>query len=309
MHLVCGEALFDLFLKDGAVPSSLEIDGRAGGSPFNVAIGMVRQGAAVGLCTGISEDLLGERLVALLSREGVNTEYLVRTGRRTTLSIVDLSTDSAPAYAFYGLGSADCSLTSADLPDIGDGLTGLHFGSYSIVVEPAASAFAALAARNKELFISLDPNIRPTVEPDPDIWRKRIHQMLTVARLVKASSEDLELLYPESSIGAIISGWLGMRPELVVITDGGSAVHAFHKSGSLSVLPPKVDVADTVGAGDAFQAALLAELQINNHMTESLDNIADKKLEQILRYAAEVAAVTCTRRGADIPKRTPRSRA
>lgn len=303
MHLVCGEALFDLFLKDGEVPASLDIDGRAGGSPFNVAIGMVRQGASAGLCTGISDDLLGQRLFTLLTHEGVNTEYLVRTGRRTTLSIVDLSSDGAPAYAFYGLGSADCSLTADDLPDLGDAITGLHFGSYSIVVEPVASTFAALAENGKNLFVSLDPNVRPTVEPDAKIWRSRIGEMLTVAKLVKVSSEDLDLLYPGRSIGDIASDWLNMCPDLVVVTDGGSAVHGFRQAGSIVVAPPTVDVVDTVGAGDAFQAALLAELQINGHMTEPMDNLTDTQLEQILRHASEVAAVTCTRRGADIPLR------
>ena len=96
------------------------------------------------------------------------------SGRRTTLSLVDLTHAGAPAYAFYGVGSADCSLAIDDLPDLDDTIKGLHFGSYSIAVEPVAATFAELAKRERNRFISLDPNVRPSVIADPTIWRNRL---------------------------------------------------------------------------------------------------------------------------------------
>ena len=121
MYLVCGEALFDIFLKSDQAPGSLQLEARAGGSPFNVAIGITRQGGCAGLLTGASNDLLGARPAAMLEVE--YTRYLVRSGRRTILSPVD-PTGDCPEYVFYGLGSVDCSLEARDLPELDDTIDG-----------------------------------------------------------------------------------------------------------------------------------------------------------------------------------------
>ena len=300
--LVCGEALFDLFLRDSDGPGAFPIDARAGGSPFNVAIGVARRGGRAALLTGLSDDLLGRRLFEVLENEGVETGYLIRSGRRTTLSVVDLATDGQPAYAFYGVGSADCAVTEADLPAIGPEVAALHFGSYSIVETPVADAFAALAAREAGRFISVDPNARPTIAPDPAVWRERLGHLLIHADMVKVSTEDLAFLYPDAPVERVVEAWLGSGPDLVVVTDGGASVSAFTPATRVDIAPPSVTVVDTVGAGDAFQAALLAGLAAAGPLTAGAARLEREAIPPLITAAAEVAAATCARRGADIPR-------
>lgn len=307
MYLICGEALYDFFLTDTDGPGALTFDARVGGSPFNVAIGIMRRGGHAALLTGISKDLLGRRLVAVLEAEGVDTRYLVRSGRRTTLSLVDLSVEGQPSYAFYGVGSADTALQPVDLPAIGDEIAGLHFGSYSIATAPVADAFAQLAARHADRFISLDPNVRPTIEPDAETWRRRIDALVPAVNLLKVSAEDLDFLYPGADRAAIAARWLAAGPELVVVTDGGAAVTAFTTSARLDLTPPPCAVVDTVGAGDAFQATMLAGLAALGDPRSVIRSLDAETVAALVGAASEVAAETCRRRGADIPRLAPRA--
>ncbi len=304
MYLVCGEALFDFFLDAENGPGEVRFDARAGGSPFNVAIGVARLGGQAALLTGISEDMLGQRLVKVLEQESVTTDYLVRSGRRTTLSLVGVDAEGHPAYVFYGLGSADCSVTQADLPAIGPEISGFHFGSYSLVVRPVADAFAALAATAGQRFVSVDPNVRPTVEPDVDVWRRRVAEYAALADLIKISAEDLAILYPDVPAQAMASTWLDAGVSLVIVTDGGNAVSAWTGSGlHVRLQPPPCEVVDTVGAGDSFQAALLASLAESGDPKEAVTQLDGTRLEQLVSTAIKASAITCSRRGADLPRR------
>ena len=304
MFLVCGEALFDFFLETDSGPAAATYAARAGGSPFNVAIGLSRLGIRSGLLTGLSTDLLGQRLVAVLRAESVATDYAIPTDRPTTLSLVGLDASGVPAYQFYDNGSADTGVTVADLPRIGPEIVGLHFGSYSLAAAPVADAFAALATAERARFITLDPNVRPTVEPDMDVWRERMAVLYPLATLVKISAEDLDLLRPGLSAENFAADLLGQGVKLVVVTDGGEAAHGWAAHGPAGrAAPPRVRVNDTVGAGDTFQAALIAQLvggpEGPIRAIEALD--ADR-LTRVLDYAARAAAITCSRRGADLPR-------
>lgn len=306
MYLICGEALYDVFLESEKDPSALKFDARAGGSPFNVAIGVARLGERSALLTGMSNDMLGKRLVSLLENESVSTDYLVRSGRRTTLSLVEVDESGQPEYVFYGLGSADCSVTMAELPRIGPEVTGYHFGSYSIVVKPVADAFASVAnaASAREAFVSFDPNVRPTVEPDLDIWRERVAEYANYADLIKISAEDLSFLYPTALAENKAKDWLDKGVYAVVITDGRNDVRAWTKAGAtVRLTPPRYDVIDTVGAGDSFQAALLARLAADGDPKLAVRSLDAKRLDALLRYALEAAAITCSRRGANLPRK------
>ena len=221
MFLVCGEALFDFFLEDEQGPEAATYSARAGGSPFNVAIGLLRLGHDAGLLTGLSRDLLGQRLEQVLAAEGVSTAYAIRTSRPSTLSLVGLDAAGVPAYQFYDNGSAGTGVTEADLPDLGAEVGGLHFGSYSLAVAPAADAFAALARGKGDRFVSVDPNVRPTVEPDMDVWRERLAALFPLADLVKVSTEDLALLWPGVATETVASDLIAKGVGLVVVTDGG----------------------------------------------------------------------------------------
>jgi fructokinase len=304
MFLVCGEALFDLFLESESGPAASTYAARAGGSPFNVAIGLARLGQPSALLTGLSRDLLGERLEQVLDAEDVSTTYAIRTDRPTTISLVGLDTHGVPAYQFYDNGSAGTGVTEADLPALGPEISGLHFGSYSLAAAPVADAFAALATANSHRFISVDPNVRPTVEPDMDVWRARLEVLFPLADLVKISAEDLALLRPGTAPEALAADLTRRGVRLVVVTDGGEAAHGWTASGlRASATPPRVTVLDTVGAGDTFQAALIARLlRGEGGPLAALESLDTAGLAALLGYAARAAAITCSRRGADLPR-------
>ena len=303
MFLVCGEALFDFFLEDEKGPAAATYAARAGGSPFNVAIGLSRLGARSGLLTGLSTDMLGQRLARVLHDERVSTDYAITTDRPTTLSLVGVDGAGVPAYQFYDRGSAGSGVTAEDLPVLGPEIVGLHFGSYSLAAPPVADAFAALAAAERARFITLDPNIRPTVEPDMEVWRRRLDVLLPLATLVKVSSEDLELLHPGMTPDAFAADQLARGVTLVVVTAGGDAAMAWTAGGVVArATPPQVRVVDTVGAGDTFQAALIAQLLNQPSGPQAaLAALDAPALEGLLAYAARAAAITCSRRGADLP--------
>ena len=303
MYLICGEALFDVFLEGEDDPRKLRFDAHAGGSPFNVAVGIARLGGEAALLTGVSTDLLGSRLARLLEEESVSTRYLVRSGRRTTLSLVELDAAGHADYVFYGLGSADCNLSRGDLPSIGDEIEGLHFGSYSLVVQPVADAFDALATAAQGRFLSLDPNVRPTVEPDLDIWRSKVAEFAKRTDLLKISSEDLAYLYPGVANANKAADWISDGVKLVVVTDGGNDIEAWTSSGYTARLrPPLRDVIDTVGAGDSFQSALLARLATLGDPKTIVSSLDMNVLTDLLTYALKAAAITCSRRGANLPR-------
>jgi len=308
MFLVCGEALFDFFLESEEGPAAARYAARAGGSPFNVAIGLKRLEVESGLMTGLSRDLLGQRLARVLADEGVSTAYAIPTDRPTTLSLVGLDAAGVPAYQFYKNGSADTGVTVADLPTLGPEIVGLHFGSYSLAAAPVADAFAALAEAERGRFISLDPNVRPTVEPDMEVWRTRLDRLWPLATLVKISAEDLALLYSGRSPASFAADLLDRGVRLVVVTDGGEAAAAWTASGlEATARPPKVTVVDTVGAGDTFQAALIARLMNGADAHAHGPSAAIAALDQagltaLIAYAARAAAITCSRRGADLPR-------
>lgn len=304
MFLVCGEALFDFFLETEEGPAAATYAARAGGSPFNVAIGLARLGCESGLLTGLSSDLLGQRLAQVLHTEEVSTAYAIPTDRPTTLSLVGLDAAGVPAYQFYKNGSADTGVEPGDLPRLGPEIVGLHFGSYSLAAAPVADAFAALAKAERERFITLDPNVRPTVEPDMEIWRTRLAVLYPRATLVKISAEDLDLLHPGASPESFAADLVAQGVQLVVVTDGGEAAHGWTAGGHYArAVPPKVKVIDTVGAGDTFQATLIAQLigatEGPRAAIEALDSL---RLESLLAYSARAAAITCSRRGADLPR-------
>jgi fructokinase len=306
MFLVCGEALFDLFLESESGPAEATYAARAGGSPFNVAIGLARLGNASGLLTGLSTDLLGQRLSRVLADEGVSTAYAIATDRPTTISLVGLDAAGVPAYQFYDNGSADTGVTPEDLPTLGPEVSGLHFGSYSLAAAPVADAFATLAQSWAAGggFISVDPNVRPTVEPDMDVWRQRLSVLLPLADLVKISAEDLDLLHPDSSAETFAAGLIDKGVRLVVVTGGSEAAMGWTAGGLVgAATPPRVRVIDTVGAGDTFQAALISRLLSGaTGPSDTLDALDAESLDQLLAFAARAAAITCSRRGADLPR-------
>jgi fructokinase len=301
MFVVCGEALWDLFAEE--TDGELTFRARIGGSPFNVAVGLARLGSETALMTGLSTDRLGARLDDALAREGVSRKLVLHTAKRTTLSVVDIAEDGGPSYVFYGDDAADRAVQT--VPEFGPQVWGVHMGSFSLMVQPVGDALLAVAAREAgRRLVTLDPNVRLNVEPDIDTWRARIDAFVAHADLIKVSAEDLSLLWPGVPTENIAQSWLAHGAALVVITDGGDGAEAFGAFGRLHVPGQKVQVVDTVGAGDSFMAALIAGLDTAGDRTRAaLSSLDVHQVEALLLGAARAAAITCGRRGADLPRR------
>ena len=303
MFLVCGEALYDIFVNNQDKPSAFSLNAQAGGSPFNVAIGLARLGQPSALLTGISNDELGKRLNSCLQHESVNTNYIIRSGRPTTIVMVNLDEQGQPNYSFYGEGSADCGLEAEHLPELGHEINGIHFGSYSLVIKPVAEAFASLLPQLQDRFISLDPNIRPSIEADMEVWKERLWLYAGFADSVKISAEDLQFLYPQKKPEQVVDEFFAHGVQLVTITDGSNAVRCWTKNGlSAEAQPIQKGLVDSVGAGDSFQAAMLAQFMSWGNPKAKIKQLSKNDLSELLQFAVKAASITCSRRGADLPR-------
>jgi fructokinase len=304
MILVCGEALIDMFVGP-AEGTAMPARAVAGGSPFNVAIGLARLGVDASFLGGISRDRFGALLARILVDEGVDDRFLVRTDRLSTISVIATDDNGQPSYAFHGEGAADRWLTPADLPTaLPPDVQALTFGSYTMAVEPVGSAFAALAEREcGRRVISVDPNLRPSVVGDMARWATAAERFYRTATIIKASDEDVRTAWgSRMSVADAATYWLSCGARLVVVTEGAKGATAFGAAGHVSVPAHSVAVRDTVGAGDTFHAALLAQLAKTGRLAP--DAIAELDLPAIrdlLGYAMAAAAITVSRTGADLP--------
>lgn len=302
--LVCGEALYDCFVTEESA-SHFGLDARIGGSALNAAVGLARLGQPSALLTGIANDLLGDKLRDFLAAEGVDTSRLVRKDAPTTLAIVSLSGDGGARYTFYGEGAADRQVEVGDLPSL-DGVDALVFGCFSILTKPTGDTFLTLCERaaSASPVIVLDPNIRTTVVPDMDVWRDRVERFAANAHIIKMSEEDLVALYPGTTPQDIAARWFGTGTGVVAITEGGKGASLHWPGGSVETAAPQVTVVDTVAAGDTFLAGLITGLSERNLLDKgALASLGEAAAGDILRFAVAAAAITCTRRGADMPHR------
>jgi fructokinase len=270
-----------------------------------VALGLARLAQPVAFLGALSSGPLGDRLLRALKAEGVSDVCVVRIDAPTTLGLVGLDAAGVAAYAFYGDGCADRRLPPSALDRIPATARAFQFGSYAAVVEPIASTLRALVERERERsVIAYDPNIRINVEPDLERWRAHMQWMLPRTDLLKASDEDLALLFPGAAVDQIAASWLAEGVRLVVVTRGAHGALAWCRAGCVAVPPVAVEVVDTVGAGDTFQAALLTWLAERDLLAaDALAALDLAALEAAVKFAALAAAITCSRRGADLPRR------
>ena len=305
MILCCGEALIDF------VPFSGENAYRPcpGGSIYNIAVGLGRLEIPVSFFSKISKDFFGDILLEYLVENDVETNYCPRSSASTTLAFVSLSNDEAddePQYAFYATNSADRSLTESELPPhISRNVEALHFGSISLAMEPGATSLETLMRRESgNRIISLDPNIRPSLIHDRDAYRQRFKQWVKLIDIIKLSQADLSWIYPDEDIEQITEHWFNEGVSLCILTLGSVGAKGFISGRKPVFVPaPKVEVADTVGAGDAFLAATLAYLHKSGFLysKEKLQKVSSEQLSDCLTYANRAAMINCMREGANPP--------
>lgn len=301
---VAGEALVDLV--PARVGGYLEI--APGGSPANVAVGLARLRVPVRLLARIADDMLGRRLREHLARNGVELEHTVMATEQTSMAMVSVGPDGGPSYDFRVSGTADWQWTPPELVGALDGpVVALHSGSLALTTPPGAAVLRDLLTRAAATAtISYDPNCRPLLMGAPEGVLAGVVELLAVADVVKVSSEDLEWLTPGSAPATVLDDWLARGPALVAVTLGGDGVLAGTAGGLRSRRAGvPVTVVDTVGAGDAFSAALLAGLHrgglLGATARTALRNVDAATLDALLDEAALAAAITCSRRGADPP--------
>ncbi|MCB2110051.1 MAG: carbohydrate kinase [Defluviimonas sp.] len=302
MILCCGEALIDM-LPRRATSGEDSFAPHAGGAVFNTAIALGRLGAPAGLLSGISRDLFGEVLIAALDASNVSTAQCIRSDRPTTLAFVRLANGQA-SYAFYDENTAGRMIGEGDLPALAPEVTAMFFGGISLVSEPGGSTYETLmhraAASGRVTMI--DPNVRPSLIGDEAAYRARIARMIGVADIVKLSDEDLGWLEGGSDIAAGAAAVRARGPKAVFVTEGAKGAHGF--SGDRAVFVPSLPVAvvDTVGAGDTFNAGVLAALQAAGALDRAvLGDLGEDMLAAALSLGNRAAAVTVSRAGANPP--------
>jgi len=294
---VAGEALFDLVVtQDG------QVDARLGGAGYNTVRTLARLGRPATFLERLSGDGFGRLLRGRLEAEGVVLGVPEPSAAPSTLAVADLDHAGIASYSFYLDGTAAADLAYAALrAALPRDVTAVHTGCLALVLEPSGSAIERLVLTDvpPAALVMLDPNCRPGAVVDHAAYQARIERIAGRANIVKASTEDLAYLYPGSQPEQAAARLLAAGPSLVLVTDGPRPATAYMADGVLTAEVPAVAVADTIGAGDAFGGAFLAWWTENGRSIEDLKHPA--LVETALRAAVAVAALTCTRPGADPP--------
>ena len=285
---VCGEVLIDI-LPTGPV---------VGGGPANTAKALARLGHDVHFIDGISSDAYGQAARAELLRDGVNLDLALASDKPTCTATVSLDAQGVASYEFLIDGTATFDFAASWLPDpYRYQPQVLHIGTLVTVIEPGASALYDWAMQVAEFApIVFDPNIRPSVQPDRDLYEAAVEKWAALSAVIKLSDDDLAWLFPNQSIDDVANRWINDGVFLIVVTRGANGIVGFTEDGRVEVPGVKVDVVDTVGAGDTV-GAIVVEAMIEHGLIELRGDV----LQEVLSRAARAAAITCSRHGAEPP--------
>ncbi|WFU70038.1 carbohydrate kinase [Bradyrhizobium sp. CB2312] len=303
MLISCGDALID-FVPTRNAAGREAVMPAVGGSCLNVAIGMARLGAPTGFVGGVSKDLFGQMIADHAAASHVELGLATRSDHQTTLAFVRIVAGESH-YAFYDVGTAtrNWSYRRGTVP-FAD-IEAVHVGSTTLVNDKGAAETEALIAdAQASSTISFDPNCRPNLVKDKPAYVARMMAFAASADLIKMSDVDFAYLFGEEPYQQRAEMLLGQGTRLVVLTRGKDGAVAWHAgAGQIEVAAPKVEVADTIGAGDSFQAALLFALHKQGRIArDRLKDIGADELRRALSFAANCAGLTCTRPGADPPR-------
>ena len=302
MILVSGEALIDL-IPDPAVDG--RYDAARGGSPYNVAIGLARLGAPVSFVSRLSADANGEALAAALVADGVDLSLIARDPRPTHARLHHARHGQDRLALFLLSRRHRLRRPLAFSARSGRRRRAICMSARSppSIRATAKTVVAALAEARAHATTSFDPNIRPLVTPDRDSVVALVERQVAQSTIVKASEEDLAWLYPGRPIEDTLALWAKLGPRFCVATLGESGALAYLGGERLSVSAPKVEVVDTVGAGDSFTSALLAAMDRDGALGAGAPAPGRDRLAAWLAFAAAASAITCTRKGSDPPTR------
>ena len=301
MILCCGEALIDMLPRETA-NGEPAFAPHCGGSVFNTAVALGRLGAPVGFVSGLSSDFFGAMLRDTLAESRVEIGLAAISDLPTTLAFVALK-DGQPSYAFYDENTAGRMLLPEDIPSLPDDIDALFFGGISLAAEPCGVAYEKLMLRESNArAIMLDPNVRPGFIADESANRIRIGSMIARTDIVKLSDEDLFWMEGPGDAAEQARGMLGMGPSIVCLTEGDNGARAFTAKIEATASAEQVEVVDSVGAGDTFNAGFLASLHDSGMLEKrALRMIDEASLVRALQFGARAAAATVSRAGADPP--------
>ena len=291
---VCGEVLIDL------IPDGTERKVVVGGGPANTAKALAKLGIATQFIDGISSDQYGQMALKELQQDGVLLDYVNSSDKPTALAIISLSNAGAATYEFVINETATFDFSHTWLPDpftLKPAL--LHIGTLVTAIEPAASILHEWASQVAEVApVVFDPNIRPAVMGNRDLYVAAVEKWVAISACVKVSDDDLYWLYPDEKIESVVNRWLSDGVALVVVTYGAKGITGYTSSGSVAVDAVKVEVVDTVGAGDTVGAVLVEAI-----IEKGLSNLTGDLLRDALARAVKAAAITCSRTGARPPSK------
>ncbi len=308
MLTVIGEGLVDV------VQRSSGIEAHVGGSPLNVAVGLARLGHPVQFIGRYGRDAYGDSVAAHLRASSVMLPQ-APDGLPTSVATALVDDDGAATYTFDL--AWELPGLAERLPFMMQGTTLLHTGSIATMLAPgAADVLAAVEHSHPSATISFDPNCRPTIISDVDYARRQAEKFVTLSDIVKASDEDLAWLYPGVDVLDSARRWLTLGgsqgPAMVVVTRGAEGPWGITAAGEAEFAAPKVEVADTVGAGDSFMAALLSGVVDRGldgaQNRAALRALPAEGLAALLAHATRAAAVTVSRAGANPPTRAELNR-
>lgn len=319
-----GEALIDL-IENRYQPGSF--NAIVGGANANVSIALARRGTKQQFLARLSNDRFGKIIREKLETNNVGLKHSIQADEMSTMVVVAIDSHGVPSYAFYVNGTADWGWTPEELPTDVDfenlHATAIQFGCLTMAMEPGNKViedWARVHYNQNSVTISHDINMRPALGFDPAKERERVERVNAMSHIIKASDEDIEWLYqldsgdPASAahLETIVATWIGDSNRIVLVTRGGDGVSVYRAGGvgdpavkRFDVPSRKINVVDTVGAGDTFCANLLGQLSdagaLGTDPFDRLANLNDETLTEFVRVAGVAASITCERAGAEPP--------
>ena len=300
--LAVGEALVDeVHRPDGSAAE------HPGGSVANVALTLGRLEREVRLATWLGADARGDLVRGWLAESAVALVKGSDGAERTSVAVATLDDAGSATYDF----DLTWEVPAGALPDAADAADApiaVHTGSIAAMLEPGATQVRqVLEAARATSTTTYDPNARPAIMGEPQEVRPRVEALVQFSDVVKVSDEDLAWLYPGTDPVAVARDWQRGTPALVVVTFGGKGAVAVSDAGEVEATAPRVDVVDTVGAGDSFMGALIDGLWEHDLLgaarRDALSAVDTATVQHVLDRCVAVAAITVSRAGANPPRR------